>query len=64
MPIITVEGPKINVDQKRQLVKKLTDALVEVLDKIPREAIIVLIRENPPENVGSGGNLLADRHKG
>ncbi|MCD4845668.1 MAG: tautomerase family protein [Methanosarcinales archaeon] len=55
-----MEGPPITVDQKRQLVKKLTEAAVEVY-KIGH--ITVLIRENPPENVGVGGELLADRKK-
>ena len=63
MPIITVEGPKIDVEQKRQLVGKLANTAVEVYG-IAKEHIIVLIRENGPENVGVGGGLLADRRKG
>lgn len=63
MPTIMVEGPKIQeVERKRHLVKKLTDAAVEVYG-IAKEHIIVLIRENPPENVGVGGELLSDRIK-
>jgi len=30
---------------------------------IPKEAFVVLINENPHENVGVGGVLLADRGK-
>ena len=60
MPTIMVEGPPISIEQKRQLVKKLTEAAVEVY-RI--EHITVLIRENPPENVGVNGQLLADRRK-
>ena len=60
MPTITVEGPPIEVERKRQLVKKLYEAAVEVY-KI--EHITVLIKENPPENVGVSGRLLADRWK-
>jgi 4-oxalocrotonate tautomerase len=60
MPLITVEGPKTEVEQKRELVKKLTDAAVDIYG-IAREHIIVLIRENAPENVGVGGELLVDR---
>ena len=60
MPTITVEGPPIEVERKRQLVKKLYDAAVEVY-RI--EHITVLIKENPPENVGVGGRLLADRRR-
>ena len=61
MPIITVEGPAIpDVATKRQLVKRLTEVAVDIY-KI--EHIVVLIRENPPENVGVEGKLVADRGK-
>ena len=60
MPTIMVEGPPISVEQKRQLVKRLTEVAVEVY-RI--EHITVLIKENPPENVGVSGQLLADRRR-
>jgi 4-oxalocrotonate tautomerase len=60
MPTITVDGPPISVEQKRQLVEQLTKAAVDVY-RI--EHITVLVRENPPENVGVNGQLLADRRK-
>ncbi len=60
MPTIMVEGPPIKIEQKRALVKGLTDAAVKVY-KI--EHIVVLIRENQPENVGISGQLLVDRKK-
>ncbi len=61
MPIITVEGPKIeDLDRKRKMVKKLTDAAVEAYDI---EDIIVVIRETKPDNVGVRGVLIADRKK-
>ena len=62
MPIITVEGPPIKVEQKRQFVRKLTDAAVETYG-IDKDHIIVLLRENAPENVGAGGELIADRKR-
>ena len=59
MPIITVEGPKIeNLDRKRKMVKKLTEAAVEGYNI---EDIIVLLKENTPDNVGIRGTLLVDR---
>jgi len=60
MPTITVDGPPISVEQKRQLVEQLTKAAVDVY-RI--EHITVLVRENPPENVGLNGQLLADRRR-
>jgi len=63
MPSVMIEGPKIeNVETKRELVKEITDAL-EKAYKIPREAYVVLIKENSPENVGVGGKLIIDKDK-
>jgi 4-oxalocrotonate tautomerase len=60
MPLINVDGPPIDVEKKRQLVKKLHEAAAEVYGI---ENIVVIIRENAPENVGVNGNLLLDRRK-
>jgi len=61
MPNINIEGPVIeDVNTKRTLVQELTDAATKAYD-LPQEAIIVLIKENPPENVGVGGKLIIDR---
>jgi 4-oxalocrotonate tautomerase len=63
MPTITVEGPVLaSLDKKRELVRGMTDVAAKVYG-IPAQAMVVLIRENPPENVGLGGELLADRRK-
>ena len=60
MPSITVGVPKRDIDTKRKLVARLTDLVVEIYG-VPKEAITVVIEENPPENIGVGGVLLADR---
>ena len=60
MPLIVVNGPNIDLEKKRQLVKAITDAATGVYGNIP---ITVLIKENPPENVGVNGELLVDRRK-
>lgn len=63
MPSVTIEGPRIeDVEVKRILVREITDAL-EKAYKIRREAYHVVIKENLPENVGVGGELLVDRIK-
>ncbi|HUV80142.1 MAG TPA: 4-oxalocrotonate tautomerase DmpI [Candidatus Bathyarchaeia archaeon] len=63
MPSVTIEGPKIEeVEIKRKLVKEITDAL-EKAYKIPREAYVIVIKENLPANVGVGGKLIIDRYK-
>ncbi len=61
MPLITVEGPAISTDSKRELVRRFTETAREVYQI---EHITVVIKENPPENVGVNGQLLADRQRG
>jgi 4-oxalocrotonate tautomerase len=63
MPIITVEGPPIeDIEAKRRFVDALTDAMAEVYPRIDREHFVVIMRENLPENVASGGVLISDKH--
>jgi 4-oxalocrotonate tautomerase len=47
-------------DQKRQLAKRITDALVEEAGA-RREAIIVAIHEVSRESYASGGELIIDK---
>ena len=62
MPVITVEGALMNVEQKRKLAKVLTREAAEIMS-VPKAAFIVLLKENSTENIGVGGTLLADRKK-
>ncbi len=60
MPIITLEGPKIaDLDNRRSLIRDLTDAAAKAYG-LPQEKIIVILHENSREQVGVGGELLAD----
>jgi len=64
MPTITAEGPPIReLDAKRTFVQEVTEAATKCYG-LPKEVIVVVIKENPPENVGVGGQLLVDRRKG
>jgi 4-oxalocrotonate tautomerase len=61
MPIITVEGPPRDIESKKKLVKSLTKAFKEAYGYPEDFAhVTVLIRENPPENVGTNGKLLSE----
>ncbi len=61
MPVITMEGPPIaDLDKKRQLTKTITQAAAE-LYSLPEQTIIILFKENAPENVSVGGELIVDR---
>jgi len=63
MPNITIEGPKIkDIDTKRTLVKELTDVAAKAYG-LPAKIMVVLIKENSPENVNVGGQLISDRKK-
>jgi 4-oxalocrotonate tautomerase len=48
------------LDQKRELVERLTDVLVETMN-VSRETVHVMLHENPSENVAQGGRLFCDR---
>jgi len=59
MPTIRVDGPPLDIEKKRELVRRLTDVATDIY-KI--EHIVVLIRENAPDNVGVNGELIIDKH--
>ncbi len=59
MPTIRVDGPPLDIEKKRELVRRLTDVAIDIY-KI--EHIVVLIRENAPDNVGVNGELIIDKH--
>ncbi len=64
MPSVTIEGPKIdNLEIKRVLMKEITDAL-EKAYSLPKQTYIVLIKENLPENVSVGGQLISEKTNG
>lgn len=64
MPMIRVEmfeGRKI--DQKRELVKELTDAFLRSCGGT-RESVAVVITESNSENWAIGGQLVVDKAPG
>ncbi|MER5641623.1 4-oxalocrotonate tautomerase DmpI [Kitasatospora sp. NPDC002227] len=60
MPIVTIQQGPRGVEQKRELVEKVTAAFVEAL-AVPAESVYVWIQEYQPENWGAAGKLTADR---
>jgi 4-oxalocrotonate tautomerase len=62
MPVITVEGPRIDdLDKKRKLAQAFTDAASEAFG-LGKETIVVILHETSPECVSSGGELICDRY--
>jgi 4-oxalocrotonate tautomerase len=59
MPIVTVlQGPK-DIEQKRKVVKGITDAIVDGYG-IPAETVQVWFQDTPPDSWGAAGKLIAD----
>jgi 4-oxalocrotonate tautomerase len=61
MPIVTVQMyDGRSMDQKRELVKGITDVVARVTGNVP-EAVHVIIQEVKRENWANGGVLQPDR---
>ncbi|MBD1400816.1 4-oxalocrotonate tautomerase DmpI [Pelovirga terrestris] len=60
MPIITLDGPPLSLDKKRLLTNELTSLAARAYD-LPESTIIIMLRENTPDQVAVGGILIADR---
>lgn len=61
MPVVTIVGnPNISVEDRREMVKKVSEAVAEAYN-LPIEAITVLVEALPPESIGVAGELLIDR---
>jgi 4-oxalocrotonate tautomerase len=55
MPIVQISMIQGRTPEKKeQLIKKVTDAIVEVL-QIPAEKVRIILNEVPKENIGVGG---------
>ncbi len=60
MPILQVELLKgRTVEQKREMVRKVTDAVTETLN-CPKEVVSIIIREMELENFAKAGILKID----
>ncbi len=60
MPVITVDCNKLTREQKRELVKSITEVSSKIM-QLPESTITILIREVAAEDVGIGGELLCDK---
>jgi 4-oxalocrotonate tautomerase len=58
-----MEGPAIqDIKKKREMVSTMTDLAAKFYG-LPPETIVILIKENLPENVSVGGELISDRSR-
>ena len=60
MPVVEVSvWSGISDEAKKKLVEGITDVMAEL--EIPREAITIIIHEEPKSNWASGGQLHSER---
>ncbi|WP_300702593.1 4-oxalocrotonate tautomerase DmpI [Bacteroides sp.] len=62
MPYITVESGLMTVEQKEELIKRLTEVSAEIMS-IPKEFFMVTIKELPDSNIGIGGKTIDKTRK-
>jgi len=59
MPIVQISMIQGRTPEKKeQLIKKVTEAIIEVL-KVPADRIRIILNEVPKENIGVAGVLLS-----
>lgn len=59
MPVINVTMGKLTTEQKREMIKRLTEVSMEI-SGIPEAAHAVTINELPDEALGLGTKTVAD----
>lgn len=62
MPTIFFYGPELEAGKKRTLIREFTESASKATG-IDQSAFVVYLRSSSPEEVGVGGELLADRKK-
>jgi 4-oxalocrotonate tautomerase len=62
MPLIIFEGPRLEPEKKRDLVKDFAEAASRATG-LETDKITTVIHENELENIGVGDILLIDRKK-
>ena len=60
MPTIVVYFGGADKDTKAKLIRELTTVAADILDR-PVRGFTVIIHDTPPENVGVGGQTLAEK---
>lgn len=62
MPVITIDAPPLNKEQKRELVNSFAKSASKIIG-LPVSAMVIIINEVESENVGVGDTLLCDRQQ-
>jgi len=64
MPFVNIKIARngATTEQKARLVREVTEVIHKILDKSP-SSVVVMIEELDPENVGVGGETIAEKRK-
>ena len=63
MPVIQIQIGKITREQKKEIIKKITETTSEITN-IPEGAFTVIIQEFEDENISIGGKDIGEIKKG
>ena len=61
MPVIKIDCNKLTQEQKRELIKSITEVSSRIM-QLPESTITIILREVEADDVGVGGKLLCDIH--
>lgn len=61
MPVITLEAAALDREQKKRLVKALTESAARIMN-MPKDSFYVFLKENSLDTVGVGGVLLSEKN--
>lgn len=60
-PIITIDTWPLKTEQKKDIIKKITEVFTGM--DIPAQAVTIIIHDTPLENWGSGGEQHCEKFK-
>lgn len=61
MPVIKIDCNKLTQEQKRELIKSVTEVSSRIM-QLPESTITIILSEVEADDVGVGGKLLCDIH--
>jgi 4-oxalocrotonate tautomerase family enzyme len=59
MPNVEVSGPPLSDEKKREMALEMTECAARGYG-LPKQAIVVVITEHPPQNVCVAGRMVCD----
>ncbi|KON33134.1 hypothetical protein AC477_01940 [miscellaneous Crenarchaeota group-1 archaeon SG8-32-1] len=60
MPVLIYEGPELNPNQRKELIKVLTKVKCKVTSEISKEAYYIFRKKHPDDKIGVGECILPE----